>query len=172
MGRGRLVATLSLIVMSGLFGARVANACSCIGPFPEEWLDDSLLVFRGRVVGSRPVKDTIHVDGASKRHEASEVAFQILERFKGPSTSTYTVLYAECVAPLEQVIGGMHYVCIDFCSSHGMKKGQPYVVFAFKGLSGKPSTSDCSAYSMNDPGVVDVLERLRKRVSMGRRTTR
>jgi hypothetical protein len=172
MGRGRLATALSVVIMSGVFDGSVVNACSCVGPFPEQWLDDSILVFRGRVVGTRPVKDTIRVDGVSKRHEATQVEFEVLERFKGPSTPTYKVLYGECAAPPEEAIGHITYGCMDSCSGHGMKKGQAYVVSATKGLTATPSTSDCSAYSMNDPGVADTLERLRKRVSTSRRTTK
>ncbi len=153
IGRGFTPIALGL---AALLLSRPALACSCVGPFPEEWRTEATLVFRGRVTSTRQLRAVVEINVVRYNHEASEVTFRVLERFKGPQSSTYVVLYGEC---LVQATGGGE--CLDMCSSRTAPQGE-WVVFAFLGEAGRPATSDCSAYPIRkDHRAAYSLDRLR-----------
>ena len=131
-------------------------ACSCTGPFPEEWRSESTHVFRGRVIALTPFQEDRLEDGRVRRHEATEVTFEVRERFKGPEARAYKILYGHCATTL-----GSQEGCLDMCSMDGVEKKAEYVVFAAPGSLGRPMASDCTTFAVDDERATYSLQRLR-----------
>lgn len=133
-------------------------ACSCVGPFPEEWMTQASLVFRGRVTRTRRLDSRVELGGRPHSHAGLEVTFRVLERFKGPAVATYVVVYGECVAE-----EGSGAECIDMCSQATDLRGE-WVVFAYPGRVQSPATDDCSAFAVDsDARAAFSLRQLRAR---------
>jgi hypothetical protein len=134
----------ALTACAATLSTTVAHACSCVGPFPAEWLKEAVLVFRGRVVTSTPAKREMEKDGETLAYEATTLTFAVLERFKGPDALTTSVAFGECSVRKEP-----GSVCFDTCGS-APERGREYVVFAFQGLTEMPATDGCSAFAVQD----------------------
>jgi hypothetical protein len=122
--------------------AALADACSCVGPFPAEWLKEAVLVFRGRLVSSHPTARDIEKDGRTLAYEATTLTFAVLERFKGPDALITSVAYGEC--SMDKEPGS---VCVDTCGSPP-ELDREYVVFAFEGLTAAPASDGCSTFAV------------------------
>ena len=103
-----------------------------------------MLVFRGRVVASAPVRRDIQKDGQILAYEATTYSFAVLERFKGPDALTASVAFGECA-----ILREPRAECVDTCGS-APEHDREYVVFAFQGLTDVPASDGCSAFAVRD----------------------